>query len=139
MTVSSVPPTCPRPAAVADVLARSSRWVRGTRKSDGLPFFSIPGSNGHVYLTTAEHCTCPDANERQRICKHSLAVERFQARQPEQLEDVSHEDLVDGHDLDVELAFADVARCRSCGGRTASTRESWCSACRRRLLQLDDD
>ena len=31
------------------LLAASDRWTKGHRKSDGRPFFVIPGSNGAVY------------------------------------------------------------------------------------------
>jgi SWIM zinc finger len=138
MATASVPLTTPRPAAVADVLARSSRWVRGTRKSDGRPFFVIPSSRGStVYYADRSACTCPDARERGRICKHSLAVQQFQARQ-DPLTDVTHDELVDAaHEYQIEQAFADVARCRACGERT--TDGPFCRGCRRRLLSLDDD
>ena len=80
MTVSSVAPV--RPAAVQACLNGSDRWIRGRRNSDGLPFFAIPSSDGrHIYSTTSANCTCPDANQRQRVCKHSLAVEQFEARE----------------------------------------------------------
>lgn len=79
MTSSIVSP--PRPAAVAAVLAKASSWTHGRRKSDGRELWFIPGSRpGVVYMADARNCTCPDANERQRRCKHSLAVEQFQAR-----------------------------------------------------------
>lgn len=82
MTATSVAPTAPRPAAVASVLARASQWTHGSRKSDGREFYFIPGSlAGTVYMADAVACTCPDANQRQRVCKHSLAVAAFQARQ----------------------------------------------------------
>jgi hypothetical protein len=68
------------------VLAQAHRWVRGYRKRDGRPFFSIPGSKpGVVYMADATACTCPDARERQRVCKHSLAVAQFQERQSRRL------------------------------------------------------
>jgi hypothetical protein len=67
--------TVPRPGAVAAVLAQSARWTHGTRRSDGREFWFIPGSKpGAVYMADPTDCTCPDARERGRTCKHSLAV-----------------------------------------------------------------
>src|SRR3954470_7994541 len=69
------PVSQPRPAAVAAVLARSSTWTSARRKSDGRPFFIVQGNcPGATYYTDSSICTCPDARERQRLCKHSLAV-----------------------------------------------------------------
>src|SRR4051794_40771049 len=84
MTTGSIAPT--RPAAVQACLHGSDRWIRGHRHSDGLPFFAIPSSTGErIYYTTSTNCTCPDANQRQRVCKHSLAVEQFEARETKAL------------------------------------------------------
>lgn len=71
----------PRPAAVAAVLARSHKWTAARRKSDGRSFFYVPGDTlGAMYMADATGCTCPDARERQRVCKHSLAVAQYLAR-----------------------------------------------------------
>ena len=84
MTTTVSPPV--RPAAVQACLSQSDRWIRGTRKSDGLPFFAIPSSTGeHIYFATASNCTCPDSNNRQRRCKHSLAVEQVEAAETRRL------------------------------------------------------
>lgn len=79
MAVSTVPP---RPAAVQAVYAQRHRWQRGRRKADGRPFFVVPGSrSGVVYYADASDCTCPDSRERQRTCKHSLAVQQHERAQ----------------------------------------------------------
>ena len=73
MTVT-VSPDNPRSVRALAVLATADRWTKGHRKADGRPFFSIPGSNGRVYMTDTRACTCPDARERGVDCKHILAV-----------------------------------------------------------------
>jgi hypothetical protein len=77
--------TAPRPAAIAAVLAKASQWTHGTRKSDGREFYFVPGSKPDaVYMADASDCTCPDARERGRVCKHSLAVAQYRAsREPQ--------------------------------------------------------
>jgi hypothetical protein len=70
----TISPTDPRSVRALAVLATADRWVKGHRRSDGLAFFAIPGSNGRVYNTTTRVCTCPDARERGATCKHQLAV-----------------------------------------------------------------
>jgi hypothetical protein len=73
--------TVPRPAAVAAVLARASTWTHGRRKADGREFYIVPGSQaGTVYYADPTCCTCPDARNRGRLCKHSLAVAEFVKR-----------------------------------------------------------
>lgn len=76
----------PRPAAVAAVLAQRSRWTAARRKSDGKPFFFVPGSTvGAVYMTAVDGCTCPAAQKgRTGDCKHQEAVRQHQARQTAQ-------------------------------------------------------
>jgi len=70
----------PRPAAIAAVLAKASTWTHGTRKSDGKPFYYIPGNTpGSVYMTATDGCTCPSAQNRPGPCKHSLAIREHQA------------------------------------------------------------
>jgi len=74
-----------RPAAVAAVLAKSAQWVSARRKLDGRPFFFVPGSKGAVYMADATCCTCPDAANRARACKHSLAVAMFKDAEAKRL------------------------------------------------------
>jgi predicted nucleic acid-binding Zn finger protein len=77
--------TAPRPAAVAAVLNKSSKWVSARRKIDGTRFFFIPGhTNGAVYMTSDQACTCPAAQHRSGPCKHVAAVRAHQARQTAQ-------------------------------------------------------
>src|SRR3954451_113445 len=84
MTPTVSPPV--RPAAILACLNGAAGWTRGRCNSDGLPFFAIPSSTGeHIYYTTSTNCTCPDANQRQRVCKHSLAVAQFEAREAQAL------------------------------------------------------
>ncbi len=69
----------PRPAAIAAVLAKASTWTAARRKSDGREFWIIQGNRpGAVYYADATACTCPDARERGRVCKHSLAIQKRQ-------------------------------------------------------------
>jgi hypothetical protein len=103
MTVSSIAPATAADALALALAAESDRWVRGYRKSDGLAFWAIPGSNGHVYNTTSAHCTCPSAQNRPGPCKHSRAVALVEQREAERL------GLAPIGALDVEIAFADVA------------------------------
>lgn len=74
--------TAPRPAAVASVLARSHEWVSARRKSDGKPFFFVPGGTpGTVYMTAEDGCTCPAARHSESgTCKHQAAVRQHQTR-----------------------------------------------------------
>ena len=76
--------TAPRPAAVAAVLAQRSRWTAARRKSDGKPFFFVPGSTaGAVYMTAVDGCTCPAAQKsRSGECKHQQAVRQATAPAP---------------------------------------------------------
>ena len=77
MTVT-IDPRDPRTVRALAVLATADRWVRGHRRSDGRPFFIIPGSKaGTAYYTDTRACTCPDKNDPRRkvdACKHVLAV-----------------------------------------------------------------
>jgi hypothetical protein len=72
----------PRPAAIAAVLAQSTKWAHATRKADGREFYIVPGSTaGTAYYVDATACTCPAArNSKTGVCKHSLAVARFRAQ-----------------------------------------------------------
>jgi len=70
----------PRPAAVAAVLARSSQWTSARRKSDGRPFYFVPSTTSDaVYMADSTGCTCPSAQNRAGVCKHSAAVAQRQA------------------------------------------------------------
>jgi hypothetical protein len=127
----------PSMQAHADLLLAETNWSRGVDLRTGRVFVAFAGSKGEIHRADADACTCKGFYHR-LICAHVVAI-REQAAS-DGLADVSHDDVADpAHDFEVERAFADAVSCRSCGGRTASTRESWCSACRRRLLQLDDD
>src|SRR5688572_25518723 len=61
-------------AHIEAVLATASTWVSARRKSDGKAFFYIPGSNGAVYMTFEDGCTCPAAQRFDGLCKHSKAM-----------------------------------------------------------------
>jgi len=75
--------TAPRPDRVAAVLAQATRWTSARRKSDGQPFFFIPGSTDDaVYMTSTIGCTCPAARKSVTgDCKHQEAVRQRAARQ----------------------------------------------------------
>ena len=70
-------------ARIAAVLAQSARWTSARRKRDGKPFFYVPGStDGAVYMTAEDGCTCPAAQRYAGPCKHSLAVAQHIAPKP---------------------------------------------------------
>jgi hypothetical protein len=74
--------TTPSQARIAAILATAETWVSARRKSDNKPFFYVPGSTeGAVYMTAADGCTCPAAQNYSGLCKHSLAVRQHQERQ----------------------------------------------------------
>ena len=62
------------------ILATAATWTKGHTK-DGRSFFSIPSSSGHIYWTDSRECTCSDFLNRQRTCKHILAVRLWIAQQ----------------------------------------------------------
>lgn len=66
-------------ARIAAVLATAPTWTAARRKSDGKSFFYVPGSNGAVYMTAADGCTCPAAQRFSGPCKHSKAVAQYLA------------------------------------------------------------
>jgi hypothetical protein len=143
MIVTSIAPDAKRDAAAA-LLAQTAPWPRVTLTRQygafgpGTTFYRVPSRSqaGQRHMANAVACECADYQKNGAICAHVRAVLLVEAN----LTDVTHDDLNDpAHDFEVELAFADVARCRSCGERTAGTHETFCRACRRRLLQLDDD
>jgi hypothetical protein len=106
MTVSSIAPPTTADALALALAAESGRWVRGYRKTDGLAFWAIPGSNGHVYNATAQYCTCPSAQHRPGPCKHSRAVALVEAQEPDELSD---EQAGLATDAETDCAFAAVA------------------------------
>ena len=113
--------TAPRPAAVAIVLSRASRWTPARRKSDGKPFFFVPGSQpGAVYMTAADGCTCPAAQHSVGgDCKHQVAVRQHQARQQQPAPASTYERLFPGCRDCGDLADGLDGRCSTC----ASDRE----------------
>ena len=111
-------PTASMQARAQVLLGHADRWARGTRNEDGQPFYLFSGSKGATYMASERGCTCPSYLHR-GACSHHVAVCQFET--------------------EIEQAFADVARCKSCGQRTAGSAETFCRACRRRLLSLDDD
>jgi hypothetical protein len=79
-------------------VSRPEFWTHARRKSDGKPFYLIPGSTpGAVYYTAEDGCTCPSAqHSRTGTCKHQLAVSEHQRSQrptPSPKPRVSYEDL----------------------------------------------
>lgn len=61
------------------IVAPPSTWASARRKSDGKPFFYIPGTKpGAVYMTAHDGCTCPAAqHSKSGDCKHQRAVRDF--------------------------------------------------------------
>jgi hypothetical protein len=121
MTTSIISPA-PRPAAVAAVLARASQWTHARRKSDGRPFWFVPGNTpGAVYMADPTNCTCPSAQNRPGPCKHSLAVAAYQQRRarPAPTPRARYEDLFEACRDCGDLADGLDGRCSKC----ASDRE----------------
>jgi hypothetical protein len=65
-----------RTAKALALLETAPTWLKIRRKSDGVKFYVLPGSNGHVYWTNLSECSCPDHQHRGEsvTCKHRLAV-----------------------------------------------------------------
>ena len=61
------------------MVAPPTTWTAGRRKSDGKPFYYIPGSDSDaVYMTAVDGCTCPSArHSRTGDCKHQAAVRQY--------------------------------------------------------------
>ena len=79
VTVSS---TDPRAVKALALLAQSSTWTHGRRKSDNLPFAIVAGSTpGSSYMVSQLGCTCPDANRRGVQCKHQTAYRLWTIQQ----------------------------------------------------------
>ncbi len=70
----------PRSVKALAVLETADRWLKIRRKSDGAKFYVVPGSNGRVYWTNLQECSCPDFLHRGGECKHRLAVALHVAR-----------------------------------------------------------
>jgi predicted nucleic acid-binding Zn finger protein len=62
------------------LLEGAGKWLKIRRKSDGVKFYVIPGSAGHVYWTNCAECSCPDAQQRGVECKHITAVKLYCAK-----------------------------------------------------------
>ena len=139
MTTQIVPPDAKRDAAAAVLAATAQTWPKVTLKQAygafpaGTVLRRAPScsGNGTHYLVNAVVCECADYQRAGNVCKHVRAI-----RLAETLTDVSHDDLVDGHELDVEIAFADLTSCRRCGDRVRTP--GWCQPCRHTLLGYDD-
>ena len=76
----------PRSCKALALLEGAEQWLKIRRKSDGVKFYVIPGSAGHVYWTNCGACSCPDAQQRGSVCKHITAVKlhvaKVQAERP---------------------------------------------------------
>lgn len=73
MTIQ-VSTTDARLAKALALLSGADRWLKIRRKSDGRKFYVIPGSNGKLYWTNLQECSCPDRQQRRVYCKHMLAA-----------------------------------------------------------------
>jgi len=76
----------PRSCKALALLKGAEQWLKIRRKGDGVKFYVIPGSQGHVYWTNCAECSCPDAQQRGSVCKHITAVKlhvaKVQAERP---------------------------------------------------------
>jgi hypothetical protein len=70
----------PRSCKALALLEGADQWLKIRRKGDGVKFYVIPGSAGHVYWTNCRECSCPDAQQRQVECKHITAVKLYVAK-----------------------------------------------------------
>jgi hypothetical protein len=83
-------PTASQEAYASVLLARSARWARGYRNSDGLQFVLFASSRTLrdgtpiYHMTSQEACTCPGFQYR-GACSHQLAVAREAERAREQV------------------------------------------------------
>ena len=80
MTVT-IDSTDKRSVRALAVLATADRWVKGHRKADNRPFFTMAGSNGRLYHADCRDCTCPDRQQRRLDCKHMLAIRLWTIQQ----------------------------------------------------------
>jgi predicted nucleic acid-binding Zn finger protein len=76
----------PRSCKALALLEGAEQWLKIRRKGDGVKFYVIPGSQGHVYWTNCGECSCPDFQHRGVECKHITAVKlhvaKVQAERP---------------------------------------------------------
>jgi hypothetical protein len=77
VTVSTVDP---RSCKALTLLEGAEQWLKIRRKSDGVKFYVIPGSAGHVYWTNCAECSCPHFQHRGLECKHVTAVKLYVAK-----------------------------------------------------------
>src|SRR5215212_757466 len=70
----------PRSCKALALLEGAEQWLKIRRKVDGVKFYVIPGSAGHVYWTNCGACSCPDAQQRGSVCKHQTAVKLYCAK-----------------------------------------------------------
>ena len=70
----------PRSCKALGLLEGADKWLKIRRKGDGVKFYVIPGSAGHVYWTNCGECSCPDAQHRGVECKHITAVKLYVAK-----------------------------------------------------------
>src|SRR5215207_7866939 len=70
----------PRSCKALALLEGADTWLKIRRKSDGVKFYVIPGSAGHVYWTNCAECSCPDFQHRGLKCKHITAVKLYCAK-----------------------------------------------------------
>jgi SWIM zinc finger len=70
----------PRSCKALALLRSAEQWLKIRRKSDGVKFYVIPGSAGHVYWTNCGECSCPDFQHRGSECKHITAVRLYVAK-----------------------------------------------------------
>jgi hypothetical protein len=70
----------PRSCKALALLRSAEQWLKIRRKSDGVNFYVIPGSAGHVYWTNCGECSCPDFQHRGLECKHITAVKLYVAK-----------------------------------------------------------
>jgi hypothetical protein len=78
--VVTVSTETPRSCKALALLEGADQWLKIRRKSDGVKFYVIPGSEGHVYWTNCAECSCPDAQHRGVECKHIVAVKLYVAK-----------------------------------------------------------
>jgi hypothetical protein len=70
----------PRSCKALALLEGADQWLKIRRKSDGVKFYLIPGSQGHVYWTNCGECSCSDFQHRGSQCKHLTAVRLYVAK-----------------------------------------------------------
>jgi hypothetical protein len=106
MTAPTMIPTASMDAYASVLLARSARWARGYRNSDGLQFVLFASSRTLsdgtpiYHMTSQTGCTC-DGYRFRGGCSHVLAVAREAERAREQVtRRATYEELMDNHLVD---------------------------------------